>query len=67
MTFNISVTGHAQTQEKEAEVLGVFREALTKAAEHSELYSVSASTSHHGAVDLRPDQGAADQEANSEG
>lgn len=55
MTINISIAGHAEGKEQERAMLGAFRDAVMQAESDGEVYSASASTTHHATVDLKQD------------
>lgn len=52
MTIQISISGHADNSDAEGNFLDAATEAVRKMRESGEVYSASATTSHHGTVDL---------------
>lgn len=52
MTISVSVSAHADTAEAEDQMLDKLRSAVKAMADSGQVYSASASTSHHGTVDL---------------
>jgi hypothetical protein len=52
MTIQITLSGHADNADAEGNMLDAVVEAVNKMRESGQVYSASASTSHHGGLDL---------------
>ena len=52
MTFQVTVSGHADSKAKEHQVLKAAKDFVALAAQRGDVHTATASTQHHGSVNL---------------
>lgn len=53
MTYSISISGHAESEAEEKQIVAAGKDFIELASTHGEVFSATASMQHSGQVDLK--------------